>query len=117
RIVGRESAGDSDFAERLMLAAQRWVDAAEPGSMRVSFAGAYAIADFSRSEIRSDLINCISGSVAMILLLLVVMYRRPWLLMMALLPVGVGVLWAFGIYAAVSSDVSPVTAAIGGILA
>ncbi len=117
RIVGRRSAGDSVFAEQLMRNAPVWAEAAEPGQLSVKFTGAYAIADYSRREIRNDLISCLTGSVGMILLLLIVVYRKPWLLSLALVPVAVGVLLAFGIYAAFWPHITPVTAAIGGILA
>lgn len=117
RIVATQPAGDSDFTAALMAAAPQWAQAAEPGDLELAWSGAYAIADYSRTQIRADLIGCIIGSVVLMQMLFLLVDRRPWSFALAFMPVGLGVLVAFGVFSVGRDRVTPITAAIGGILA
>lgn len=117
RITGVKSAGDLQFTDDLLAAVQTTADAVNEDQLVLEYAGAYAIAAASHHAIRSDMIRSVIGSVLLIQLFLLLVYRRAMSFVLALAPVAVAIVTAFGVFALLSAHVTPVTAVIGAVLA
>jgi uncharacterized protein len=117
RIAGAEPASHLDFTSRLLEEANRIAAEANDDALLIEFAGAYAIAEKSHRAIRSDMIRSVTGSVVLILFLLIFVYRRAVSILLAFLPVAAAIVTAFGIFALFRAELTPITAVIGAVLA
>ncbi len=118
RVLGKKPPTDLPYSRALSAAIVDACRSAQPRGLNVQFSGAYAIAAASERSIRRDAITSIVSSVALLMALFLVAFRRPLRLFhLAFAPVALGVLWGFGIYGLVLRNLSPVAAVIGGVLA
>jgi predicted RND superfamily exporter protein len=118
RVLGKRPPTDLDYSQQLTGAVTAAIAAASPGGLKVSLGGAYAIAATSKRAIQRDSIESVISSVAMLLALFVLVYRRPiGFFILAFSPVAVGTLWGFGLYGWTLQSLSPIAAVIGGVLA
>ncbi|MFA9477679.1 RND family transporter [Phycisphaerales bacterium AB-hyl4] len=116
-VRATEPAGDLAFTREFMQRVQHAVEVAEPSGLEVQFAGGYPIAELSERVIRGDMIFSVVCSVILLQLLFLVAYRSPWNFPLTFLPVAGGILTGFGVYALLSTRLTPVTASSGAILA
>jgi uncharacterized protein len=118
RVLGRRPPTDLTYAAQLTESISAAARQAAPEGIQVSLAGAYAVAAEDQAAIRRDAIESITGSVLLLLLLFVAVYRRPIRLFhFAFAPVAIGIFWGFGAYGFLRGQVSPIAAVIGGVLA
>ena len=118
RVRGKRPVSDLDFSKRFTQAISSLAARANTDNLRLDFSGGYAIAAASERAIRGDMISNVVWSVICLQLLFVVAFRRPVRsFLLAFLPVAVGLLYGFGVYAMLSSSLTPMTAVIGGTLA
>lgn len=117
RIAGIRSASDLTFTADFMPMIRGAVDRAEPDGLRIDYTGAYAIAELSAKQTRADMIRSVLGSVVLLVLLFLLVYRHPLAFPVLMLPVNVAIVAAFGLYAVASGRLTPVTAVAGAVLA
>ncbi|MEM1109385.1 MAG: MMPL family transporter [Planctomycetota bacterium] len=118
RITGAASANDLAFTADFMPRIREAVDAAnDESTLRIDYTGAYAIAELSASRTRSDMIRSCTGSILLLVVVFIVVYRHPMAFWMLKLPVYVAIVSAFGLYAVLSGRLTPVTAVAGAVLA
>ena len=76
--------------------------------LSIELSGSYPIAAQSERSIRRDSIASVIGSIACLLALFIVAFRRPLpLFTMTFAPIAVGVLYGFGVYSLISHSVTP----------
>jgi predicted RND superfamily exporter protein len=118
RIAGHGSAGNIDFSKKITAVVNQIAQEANTTGLQLDITGAYAIAAASEHAIRSDMISSVIGSIICLQLLFILAYRRPIRsFLLAFVPVGLGILYGFGVYSIFSASLSPSTAVLGGILA
>lgn len=124
RIAGSESANDLEFTAAFMPRIREAVDAAHAGDasggggdLSIDYTGAYAIAELSASQTRADMIRSCTGSILLLVVVFIVVYRHPMAFWMLKLPVYAAIVTAFGLYAVLSGRLTPVTAVAGAVLA
>ena len=118
RIAGVESANDLEFTAAFMPRIREAVNIANADSrLRIDYTGAYAIAELSASRTRSDMIRSCTGSILLLVVVFIVVYRHPMAFWMLKLPVYAAIVLAFGLYAVLSGRLTPVTAVAGAVLA
>ncbi|MEM9419533.1 MAG: MMPL family transporter [Planctomycetota bacterium] len=118
RIMGRESAGDLNFTAAFMPRIREAAAAANPnGELRIDYTGAYAIAELSASQTRADMIRSCTGSILLLVVVFIVVYRHPMAFWLLKLPVYAAIITAFGVYGVLSGRLTPVTAVAGAVLA
>ena len=83
----------------------------------IHYTGAYAIAEYSAGQTRADMTLSCMCSIALLIGCFLVVYRHPLAFPVLLLPVGMAIVWAFGLYAGFSGHLTPVTAVTGAVLA
>ncbi len=117
RVTGLKGPDDLQFCRDLTALVATCVNKADPGTLKVSFAGAYAIAAYNVGAIRSDSILGISSSLVSFVVLFAVLYRKPIrIFLLAMLPVTLGLVCGFGAYAAFTPSITPLAAVVGGTL-
>jgi hypothetical protein len=117
RLSGARPAADLDFSGRLMSAARRLAERVNTDGLRLRFAGGYAVADHNHRMIRADMIGNVAVSGAMLAGLFLLVYRGLWTIARAFVPVAGGIVIGLGALATTTDTITPVVAAIGGILA
>ncbi|UCF34870.1 MAG: MMPL family transporter [Phycisphaerales bacterium] len=117
RVAGRRPAQDIDFAGTLHEEIARLVAEADPEGLTVRYGGAYAIALETSSGIRRDTMVTMTGAVVALLLLFGVVYRRPIRVLFALVPLLLGLVWAFALFVVAKGEITVITAVGGGMLA
>lgn len=123
RIAGVESANDLGFTAAFMPRIREAVNEANAkgvegsGGLRIDYTGAYAIAELSASETRADMMRSCTGSVVLLVVLFLLVYRNPLALVVLTLPVYLAIVLAFGLYVGFSGRLTPVTAVAGAVLA
>jgi uncharacterized protein len=119
RVGGHRPVSDLDHAQRITDAVRRAMDG--PGvnadHLRIDLSGAYAIADASSRSMRSDMTGNIYGSLIALQLLFLLAYRGVLSFPVAIIPVVVGNAVAFGAFSLYSTDITPIIAVIGSLLA
>ena len=83
----------------------------------LDFAGAYPIAAFAEQSIRADMIRSIVLALVLLQILFWIVFRDLTSFPLAMVPVVCGCLVGFGVYAAWSTELTPMTAAVGAVLA
>jgi len=118
QIAGTRPISDLAYCHAITDLVNQQTSAANRDALRIDISGGYAIAAASETGIRHDMIESVTGSVVLMGLLFMLAYRRPVeLFIAAMIPVGLGILWGFGIYGALGLELTPLTAVIGAILA
>ena len=118
RVAGKRPPSDLEFSKQFTASVRSLADAANADSLRLAYSGSYAIAATSERAIRGDMTSSILSSVLFLVILFVVASRRPLRsFALAFFPVALGTLLGFGAYAAFSPTLTPLTGAVGAILA
>ena len=117
RIAGLKPATELGFAARLMDAIRGIVQRVNDGGLEIEYAGGYAIAVEAQRSIRGDLIRSLAMSFVMLLFLFLFVYRRWLSFPLAVTPVAIGIVVAFGISSLHSTHLTPLAAVIGALLA
>ena len=117
RISATEPASNIEFTKAFMPVMRDAVERARPGVLNIEYTGAYPIAELSERVIRGDMTLSVISSIFLIQLLFLFAYRHLWSFPVTFVPVVVGILAGFGVYAFFSPRLTPVTAASGAILA
>lgn len=118
RIRGTRPVSDLQFSQEFTSAIERLANQTNRNHLDLDFTGSYAIAAASQKAIRSDLISSITGSVIFLQVLFLVAYRRPIRsFLLAIFPIAVGILLGFAAYSFLKPTLTPLSAAIGGVLA
>jgi len=118
RITGSMPPSDLLFCRRITKAVSDLADRVNSEHLTLEFSGTYSIAAQSERSIRRDAISSVVGSMLSLGLLFAAVFRRSIVLyLITFLPVVLGVLYGFGIYALVNTNVTPLTAVIGAMLA
>lgn len=118
RVPGKKPPSDLDFSNDITREVERVATSVNSDHLQLDFSGAYAIAAKSQQSIRSDMIENVTGSVIFLQILFMLVYRRPirWFLI-SLMTVALGTLIGFGAFSLISTQLTPLTAVIGGVLA
>jgi predicted RND superfamily exporter protein len=118
RVPGKKPPSDLDFSNDITREVERVATSVNADHLQLDFSGAYAIAAKSQQSIRSDMIQNVTGSVIFLQILFMLVYRRPirWFLI-SLMTVALGTLIGFGAFSLISTQLTPLTAVIGGVLA
>jgi hypothetical protein len=117
RLTGARPASDLDFARTFVREVARLVERIQPADLSVEYTGAYAIATTAERSIRRDMIGSMTGSIVLLLLLFLLAYRRVTGFLPAMVPVGFGIVLAFGAGAWMFPRLTPAAGAIGAVLA
>lgn len=117
RIEGTRPPGDLDFSAQLTDVVRRVIDRTNTNGLVIQVSGAYAIAAHNAAAIRADSIESSVVSTVALAALFALLYRRPARsFTLAFVPVAMGLLWGFGLYACFKSTITPLAAVIGGVL-
>jgi len=123
RITGNVRSSDIEGVRRLLAAvhdaeaaaiAESSCDAAE---IRIGHAGGYALAAESERVMRTDLERNITLSIALVVLLLLVSWRRPRVVALAVVPLAVGIFVGFGVFSIVRREIVVLALVSGAVLA
>jgi len=117
RVSGAKHAGDMDFTKPFMQSIRAAVAAAGPGELHIDYGGSYAIAELAEREIRADMIRSVVGSIVLLQIIFLLIYRNPFCFPIAFAPVALGVVVAFALCWLFRSKLTPVTAVGGAVLA
>ena len=118
RVIGRQSPDNLDYSQTLTDGITRLADRANIDGLRLEFTGSYPIAARSARAIRGDMIGSTIGSVLLLQALFLLTYRSPFkLFALAFGPVALGILFGFAAVGLVSTNLTPLTAVLGAILA
>ncbi|MEM7626674.1 MAG: MMPL family transporter [Planctomycetota bacterium] len=117
RLSGEKSASDLEFTAAFMPRIREAVARANADGLTIDYTGAYAIAELSAGETKADMIRSCVGSITLLVVLFLLVYRHPLTLLSLMLPVYVAIVAGFGVYAAISGRLTPVTAVAGAVLA
>jgi hypothetical protein len=117
RLRGARPAADLDFAQAFVAEAREIIRDTNVDGLAIELTGAYAIAVTAERSIRGDMIRSITGSLILLGLLFLLVYRNPLSFPVAVTPVAVGIICAFGASSFYSTELTPIVAVIGAILA
>ena len=118
RLSGKRPVSDLDYSKAITRKVEVLLRSAQPENLQIDLTGGYAIAAASEKAIRHDMTSSITGSVILLQLLFIVAYRQPIrFFLLAFIPVGIGIVWGFGVRALLWPALSPTAAVVGGILA
>lgn len=118
---------DSEFSQRVVAAVERIAADVrrEPATgaddeplppLQIDFGGGYHVSVETEREVRREAVFNVVGSLAGILLLLVVVFRSTWLLLAGALPMSVAALWSAAVSGLFSSRVSAASAGASALL-
>jgi hypothetical protein len=118
RVAGKRPPSDLDFSRGFTAAVRSVGERANTDGLTLAYSGSYAIAATSERAIRGDMVANIVSAVACIVVLFLVASRRPLrTFSLAFGPVALGTLLGFGAYALFAPTLTPLTGAVGAILA
>jgi predicted RND superfamily exporter protein len=118
RIAGKKPPSDLEAANAMTTLVTTLANRINSSGLELDVSGSYAIAAASQRAIRADMISSVISSILFLAALFVIAYRRPMrLFIIGFIPVAAGVLYGFGVYSLLLTDLTPLTAVIGGILA
>jgi predicted RND superfamily exporter protein len=127
RLVIVKPAGapfDTDFCKRLFrrLDEVERATRASPGvgddgdGVTIQAAGAYRVSLEAESLIRKDGIVNTVGSLVLLLVIVLLLFRTPWMMLYAALPLALAAVLALGITGAISGSLSSATSGSAGML-
>lgn len=117
RLAGARPASDLDFARRFVAEMTDVAGRANHDRLRIEYTGAYAIAVTAERSIRADMVGSVTGSVVLLLLLFLLVYRDPRVFLVAGAPVAVGIAVGFGLGGVLFPKLTPVAAVSAAVLA
>lgn len=118
RVKGRRPPSDLEFSRQFTAAVNGAADSVNSEGLELKLSGSYAIAAASEKAIRRDMTASITSSVVFLAALFLVASRRPHrMFTFSFLPVAFGSLLGFGAYALLFPTLTPLTGAVGAILA
>ncbi len=117
RIAGLQPVSDLDYARSLTLAIRAKANEVNSDGLDLEFAGAYPIAEFAERSIRADMIRSIVVALVLLQILFWIAFRDLRSFPLAIVPVAGGCVLGFAVYAQFASELTPMTAAIGAVLA
>ncbi|MEM7577264.1 MAG: MMPL family transporter [Planctomycetota bacterium] len=117
RIGGTRPANDLPYSQALVRRTQAAIKAANTDELLWQLTGPHAIANYSASSTKRDMVVSMVVSLGLITFLFFVVYRDHRTLPITLLTVNGGIVVAFGLYALGRGQLSPVTATCGAVLA
>ncbi len=127
RLVIVKPAGapfDTDFCKRLF----RRLDEVErtartsagvaddSGAVNIQAAGAYRVSLEAESLIRTEGIVNTVGSLVLLLVIVLLLFRTPWMMLYGALPLALAAVLALGITGAIQGSLSPATSGAAGML-
>ncbi len=117
RVIGRTTLGDVTANRRIVDAVTAAVGKSNISNLNCEISGGPAVAAFDAGAIRRDCIVSIVSSVALLQVLFVLAYRRPARsFVLAFVPVGVGILWGFGMRGLIGGALAPTAAVAAAVL-
>lgn len=116
QLTGTRPVTDMNFAKRFTAAIHGAVDQVNHDGLHIAYTGAYAIATTSERSIRRDMIGSIVSTIVCLQLLYLLVYRRWHSFLLAMLPVVMGIVTAFGLSSLYTTQLTPVVAVIGAML-
>lgn len=117
RIGGMRPVSDLEYARDLALAIREKANDVNSDKLDLEFAGAYPIAEFAERSIRADMIRSIVVALVLLQILFWFAFRDLRSFPMAIVSVASGCMLGFAVYAQFASELTPLTAAIGAVLA
>lgn len=119
RVGGRRPVSDLGHARAITELVKKMAERPDVNAdrLQVEYSGAYAIAAASERAMRSDMTGNIWGSIVAFQLLFLVAYRGLLSFVLAFIPVLIGNVAAFGAFSLHSTDITPIVAVIGSLLA
>ncbi len=118
RVPGKRPPSDLEFAKHFTSTIESRAAVSNADGLGISLSGSYAIAATSERAIRRDMKLSVLSSVLCLFGLFMLAYRHPLRsFTLAFLPVALGVLFGFGLYALWRPTLNPLTGVIGAILA
>jgi len=117
RLTGARPAADLDFAREFTQGVRSIIDGLNTDRLQIEYTGAYAIATTAQRSIRGDMKSNMISSFVMLGLLFLVAYRHWLTFPVAAVPVAIGIVSAFGLGSFYSTQLTPVVAVIGAVLA
>ncbi len=120
-VMARPSrpAVDMDFARMLVERAQKLIDASNPhrnDRMRVKVAGSYRNRTMEYNNIVNDIVTSIASSLVLIVLIIIVYFRRARSLVLVLLPLVAGTVLSVAVTALTLGRLNMVTALIFAVV-
>jgi predicted RND superfamily exporter protein len=126
RLVIVKPAGapfDTDFCKRLFRrldevarSARASAGADESGAVSIQAAGAYRVSLEAESLIRTEGIVNTVGSLVLLLVIVLLLFRTPWMMLYGALPLALAAVLALGITGAIQGSLSPATSGAAGML-
>jgi predicted RND superfamily exporter protein len=126
RLVIVKPAGapfDTDFCKRLFRrldevarASRASAGADESGAVNIQAAGAYRVSLEAESLIRTEGIVNTVGSLVLLLVIVLLLFRTPWMMLYGALPLALAAVLALGITGAIQGSLSPATSGAAGML-
>jgi len=117
RVSGSRPVNDIAFSKELTRIVRSLVEDSEPGRLRVLLGGGNAVAATSASVIRSDAIISSICSVVALALFFLFWYRRFTTPIFMVVSAGLGILYAFGLYATVRPALTPLVTVMASMMA
>jgi len=117
QIAGRRPTTDLDFAKQMVESVTEVAQELNTQGLTLRLTGGYAIATTAAGAIRRDMIVSVVSSIIIVQILFWLMYVRPWLLGVAIMPVACGIVTAFGLASLWNMQLTPLVAVIGGLMA
>jgi len=117
RIEGTRPPSDLDYAKQITERVNALANSANADGLELRLSGAFAIAAHNADAIRHDAVIGCTASVVTLAGWFLLLYRRPVrMFMMAFIPVALGLIWGFGLYAVIWPTITPLAAVVGGAL-
>ena len=117
RITAGQPASDLDFTRVFLPKIRAAADTANTDGLILEYSGAYAIAATSERAIRSDMIRSVAASVLLIQLVFLAMHRMVLTFAVAFVPTAIAIVTAFGLHSVVRTELTPVMAVVGAVIA
>ena len=117
RITGKTSAQNIVFSKEFVSVLNDAITQVNDDNLSIAMTGGYAIAVEAERAMRSDLMYSITTSMVLLGILFVIVYRHVLGFALAIAPVAIGIICGFGLSSFYSTDLTPVVAVVGAVLA
>ena len=117
RVEGTAPPSNLHFAKTITDRITALATAANADGLTIRISGAYAIAAHNAAAIQRDAIVGTVASVVTLAAWFGLLYRRPLrMFTMAFVPIALGLVWGFGLYALFNATITALAAVVGGAL-
>ena len=117
RIEGTRPPSDLDYSKAITDRVNAIAASANTDGAELRLSGAFAIAAHNADAIRHDAVIGCTASVVTLAGWFLLLYHRPVrMFVMAFVPVALGLVWGFGLYAMIWPTITPLAAVVGGAL-